>query len=120
MSIFRNAASVALATVVSFGLSAGVFAADDVASFYKGKRVKIIIGSGAGGGYDTYARLVARHLGKHVPGNPSFISQNMNGAASIIATNFIMNVAPQDGSIIGGVQRTIALVQLTGRKGPKI
>ena len=94
-------------------------AADEVEDFYKGKQIKIIIGSGPGGGYDTYARLVGRHLGRHVPGNPSFIALNKNGAASIVATNYVMNVAPRDGSIIGGVQRTIALVQLTGRKGPK-
>jgi len=119
MSILRNAASAAVATVVSFGFFTGAAAADDVESFYKGKRVKIIVGSGAGGGYDTYARLVGRHLGKHVPGNPTFITQNMNGAASIVATNFIVNVAPRDGSVIGGIQREIALVQLTGRKGPK-
>ncbi len=119
MSYFRNLTSAALGTVISLGISTGAYAADDVENFYKGKRVKIIVGSGPGGGYDTYARLVGRHLGKHVPGNPSFIAQNKNGAGSIVATNFIMNVAPKDGSIIGGVQRAIALVQLTGRKGPK-
>ena len=119
MSYFRNFTSAVLATVISIGFTTGAFAADDVESFYKGKRIKIIIGSGPGGGYDTYARLVGRHLGKYVPGNPTFIAQNMQGAASIVATNFIMNVAPKDGSIIGQVQREIALVQLMGRKGPK-
>ncbi|MBT5047246.1 MAG: hypothetical protein HOM58_01995 [Rhodospirillaceae bacterium] len=109
----------ALATIVGLGITVGSATADDIADFYKGKRVKIIIGSGAGGGYDTYARLVGRHLGKHVPGNPTFLPQNKSGAASIVATNFIMNVAPKDGSVIGQVQREIALVQLMGRKGPK-
>jgi tripartite-type tricarboxylate transporter receptor subunit TctC len=116
MSLVRNIASVALATAMGLGFAAGAFAADD---FYKGKKLKIIVGSGAGGGYDTYARLVGRHLGKHIPGKPTFIVQNKSGAASIVATNFIMNVAPKDGTIIGGVQREIALVQLSGRKGPK-
>ena len=116
MFVVRKAASVGLATVMSLGICAG---ADAVENFYKGKQVKIIVGSGAGGGYDTYARLVGRHLGKHVPGSPRFIVQNKSGAASIIATNFIMNVAPKDGSVIGQVQREIALVQLMGRKGPK-
>ena len=119
MHKLRNLATAAVTAVLGFGVAAGAFAADDVAAFYKDKRIKIIVGSGPGGGYDTYARLVGRHLGKHVPGNPKFIAQNKAGAASIIATNFIMNVAPRDGTIIGGVQRTIALVQLTGRKGPK-
>jgi len=119
MHLVRNILAGALATIIGAGITAGTTVAGEVADFYKGKRLKIIIGSGPGGGYDTYARLVGRHLGRHVPGNPKFIAQNKNGAASIIATNFIMNVAPKDGTIIGGVQRTIALVQLTGRKGPK-
>lgn len=119
MHFIRNITAGALAIIIGAGITANPVAADEVADFYKDKLVKIIIGSGAGGGYDTYARLVSRHLGRHVPGNPNIIAQNMNGAASIIATNYIMNVAPRDGSIIGGVQRTIALVQLTGRKGPK-
>ena len=109
----------ALAAIMGLGVTAGSVTADEVADFYKGKRIKMIIGSGPGGGYDTYARLVGRHLGRHVPGNPKFLAQNKNGAASIVATNFIMNVAPKDGTVVGGVQRTIALVQLTGRKGPK-
>jgi tripartite-type tricarboxylate transporter receptor subunit TctC len=119
MLFVRKLLSAVLATAFSIGFTTGAFAADEVERLYKGKQVKIIVGSGAGGGYDTYARLVGRHLGKHVPGAPSFIVQNKSGAASIIATNFIMNVAPQDGSVIGQVQREIALVQLMGRKGPK-
>ena len=79
----------------------------------------MIVGSGPGGGYDTYARLIARHMGRHIPGNPSFITQNKNGAASVIATNYMVNVAPRDGTIIGGLQRSIALIQIMGQKGPK-
>jgi tripartite-type tricarboxylate transporter receptor subunit TctC len=101
------------------GLSAVAVSADEVSDFYKGKRLKIIIGSGPGGGYDTYARLVERHMGRHIPGNPSIISQNMTGAGGIIATNFVVNVAPKDGTIIGGLQRSAALVPLLGAKGPK-
>ena len=119
MSIVRNIATAALAAVMGIGFASGAVIADEVADFYKGKRLKIIVGSGPGGGYDTYARLVGRYIGRHIPGNPTFIAQNMNGAGSIIATNFIVNVAPQDGSIIGALQREIALVQLMGRKGPK-
>ena len=119
MLLFKKFGIASLAVALGLGVSAGKGIADDVASFYKGKKIKIIIGSGPGGGYDTYSRLVGRHLGKHVPGNPTFLAQNKQGAASIVATNYIMNVAPKDGSIIGQVQREIALVQLMGRKGPK-
>jgi len=119
MSKIIKSASAVVAIAVGFALAGGAFAADDVENFYKGKLLKVIVGSGPAGGYDTYSRLVGRHIGKHIPGNPTFIVQNMNGTGSIIAANYIVNVAPQDGSIIGGLQREIALVQLTGRKGPK-
>jgi tripartite-type tricarboxylate transporter receptor subunit TctC len=119
MNIIKNLATAALTAVLGCSVSLGAFAADDVASFYKGKRLKMIVGSGPGGGYDTYARLMARHIGRHIPGNPTFITQNKNGAGSIIATNYIVNVAPKDGTIVGGLQRSLALVTLLGRKGPK-
>lgn len=63
--------------------------------------------------------MVARHIGKHIPGNPSFLAQNMDGAGSILVTNYVVNVAPKDGSVIGALQREIALVQIMGQKGPK-
>ncbi len=119
MPTIRTVTSAILAATVGFGVIASPTFADEIADFYKGKRLKVIIGSGPGGGYDTYARLVGRHLGRHIPGNPTFIAQNMNGAGSIVATNFMTNVAPQDGSIIGGLQREIALVQLMGVKQAK-
>jgi tripartite-type tricarboxylate transporter receptor subunit TctC len=65
--------------------------------FYKGKTIKLYIGSGPGGGYDLFGRLVARHIGKHLPGNPTVTPQNMPGAGSILATNYIYNVAAKDG-----------------------
>lgn len=105
--------------IFAIGAPVPTIAADSVEQFYKGKRLRMIIGSGAGGGYDTYARLVARHLGKHIPGNPSIISQNMEGAGSIVATNYMVNVAPKDGTVIGGLQRSAALVQIMGQPGPK-
>lgn len=115
MSKMRIAATAAIAAVVGFGYAADGYTADDIESFYKGRQMKIIVGSGPAGGYDTYARLVGRHIGKFIPGHPTFITQNMNGAGSIIAANFVVNVAPQDGSIIAGLQREIALVQLMGK-----
>ena len=118
MSKARFITSTALAAVAGLGLSA-VAQADEVADFYSGKTITMLIGSGPGGGYDTYTRLLARHMGKHIPGHPNFISQNKNGAASVVATNYMVNVAPRDGTVIGGLQRSIALIQIMGQKGPK-
>jgi tripartite-type tricarboxylate transporter receptor subunit TctC len=94
-------------------------AADSVADFYRGKTVTMVVGSEAGGGYDIYARLLARHLGRYIPGNPSFVVQNRPGAGSVIATNYIATVAPQDGSIILAPNRTAAFVQLLGQSGAR-
>lgn len=69
----------------------------DADDFYKGKTIKVYIGSGPGGGYDLFGRLVARHIGGHLTGNPAVTPQNMPGAGSILATNYIYNVAPKDG-----------------------
>src|SRR3954469_21913605 len=75
--------------------------ADDVADFYKGKRINLIVSYGTGGGYDVYARVLARHMGRHIPGNPSIIIQNMPGAGSLRGANYIYNVAPKDGTVFG-------------------
>jgi tripartite-type tricarboxylate transporter receptor subunit TctC len=71
--------------------------------FYKGKTITILAGTGAGNVYDMFARLFARHLGKHVPGNPDIIVQNMPGAASMIAANHLTNVTKPDGLTIGAI-----------------
>src|SRR5438128_7551207 len=70
-------------------------------NFYDGKTVRFIVGFSAGGGYDTYTRLVARHMGRHVPGNPIFVVDNMAGAGSMISANHIYKVAKPDGLTIG-------------------
>jgi tripartite-type tricarboxylate transporter receptor subunit TctC len=85
--------------------------AQGVAEFYRGKQISFIVGASNGGGYDTQARLVARHLGKHVPGNPTVIVQNMPGAGSLAAANYIYNVAPKDGSVIALVMRGMLLIK---------
>jgi tripartite-type tricarboxylate transporter receptor subunit TctC len=69
--------------------------ADAVADFYRGKTVTVIVGYTAGGGYDLYARALGRHMGRHLPGSPSFIVQNLTGAGSLNAANHIYNVAPR-------------------------
>ncbi len=78
-------------------------------SFYKGKTIRVIIGYGTGGGYDTYARLLTKHMGKHIPGNPSVVPQNMPGAGSTAAANHIFNVAPKDGTAFGTFARGLPL-----------
>jgi len=92
-------------------------AAESVQDFYAGRQVTVIVGSGAGGGYDLQARLMARHLGKHIPGNPTFIVQNMPGAGSLAAANHIANMAPADGSTIALLQRGMLLVRLINPTG---
>jgi tripartite-type tricarboxylate transporter receptor subunit TctC len=73
------------------------FAADPVAQFYNGKSISLLIGFGPGGGYDSYARVLARHFGKHIPGQPAVVPQNMPGAGGLAAANFLYNAAPADG-----------------------
>src|SRR5947199_9150608 len=82
------------------------------ANFYQGKTVTIISGTTAGSAYDTYARLIAQHLGKHVPGNPNFIVQNMPGGGSIVAANFIHGVSKHECLTFGSVIPSLNLYQL--------
>ncbi|MGE5537742.1 MAG: Bug family tripartite tricarboxylate transporter substrate binding protein [Gemmatimonas sp.] len=93
--------------------------AQPVADFYKGKTIQMIVGSDPGGGYDVYARLLSRHITRFVPGNPGIVVQNMPGAGSIKATNYVYNVAPQDGTVILAPNRTPPFVQILGQPGPQ-
>lgn len=86
-------------------------------SFYEGKQINMIVGAGAGGGYDVYARLVARHWSKHIAGNPTFIVQNMPAAGSLVATNTLANTSPRDGLTIGMVQTHMSVEPLMGVTG---
>jgi tripartite-type tricarboxylate transporter receptor subunit TctC len=79
---------------------------DSVAQFYRGKQITVMVGSSAGGGYDIYARLLARHMGKHIPGQPSMVVSNMPGAASNTMIAHVYNVAPKDGTVIGAPQNS--------------
>jgi tripartite-type tricarboxylate transporter receptor subunit TctC len=88
---------------------------DEVSDFYAGKSVQLVIGYATGGGYDDYARMLGRHIGRHIPGNPTVVVQNMPGAGSIRAANYLYNVAPKDGTVFGGFARGIFLDQLLGR-----
>jgi len=86
-------------------------------SFYKGKTVRIIVGAAAGGGYDTYSRTIARHMGKHIPGNPTLIVDNMPGAGFLISANHMYKVAKPDGLTIGHFIGGLFLQQLLGKPG---
>ena len=84
--------------------------------FYKDKTIRIIVGFAAGGGFDTYARIIARHMGKHIPGNPAIIVENMGGAGSLLAANHLYRSKP-DGLTIGNFIGTLILQQIYGSKG---
>jgi len=95
-----------LSLTTAFFASAPSFAAEPASSF-RGKTVRIIVGTTPGGGFDAYARLLAAHIARHIDGNPSVIVQNMAGAGSLVAANYIANVAPKDGTVIGAINPTM-------------
>src|SRR6266545_445814 len=86
-------------------------------TFFKGKTIRIIVAAAPGGGYDTYSRLIARHMGKHIPGNPVIAVENMEGAGGLIAANHIFKVAKADGLTIGHIIGGLILHQLLGKAG---
>ena len=87
------------------------------APFYEGKTMRIIVGAAPGGGFDTYSRTIARHMGKYIPGNPTIIVENMPGAGFVISVNHLYKVAKPDGLTIGNWIGTLVLAQAVGRKG---
>ena len=99
-----NGLSMLSAAAVILGTLDPAAAQNAVEQFYRGKTVNVYIGSAVGGGYDGYGRLVARHLGKHIPGNPLVVPQNMPGAGSNKAAGFVALQAPRDGTAIGAIQ----------------
>jgi len=112
---------------IQFGLLAAALpvlatqaGAQDVEEFYKGRTVTLMVSAGAGGGYDAYARTVARHIGRHIPGNPNIIVQNRPGAGGLVMANFMYNAAPKDGSVFGAIHRNMATDPLIGEKGDRI
>jgi len=104
----------ALCTLVA--TCATVAKADAIADFYRGRTVTVVVSSSAAGGYDTLARLIARHMANHMPGNPVFIVRNMPGAGGMTATNFLYSNADKDGSVIGLVQNNTPFEPLFGTK----
>src|SRR5690349_10297221 len=88
--------------------------ADPIEEFYRGRNVTMVIGYSVAGGYDNYARVVGRHLGNHIPGNPNLVPQNRPGAGSLRSANWLYNAAPKDGSVIGMFSRGMAMEPLIG------
>lgn len=109
-----KASAAAMALVLASFHSA---AAQAVADFYRDKQIRIIVGSDTGAGFDTYARILANFMGNYIPGNPTFIVQNMPGAGGIQAANYLFSNASKDGLVIGAVHRTTAQAQLVGVAG---
>lgn len=91
--------------------------AEAVADFYRGKTIKFLISAAAGGGYDVYARLMIRHLGRHIPGNPDFLPQNMPAAGGVALLNTAYNIGPFDGTMIFTLHFTLPLYQVIGGDG---
>jgi tripartite-type tricarboxylate transporter receptor subunit TctC len=91
-------------------------AAQSPEDFYKGKSIELIISSDVGGGYDSYARLVGVYMERHIPGHPRIVPKNMVGAGGLVATNYLANAAPHDGTAIGQIQNTVPLAPLLGEK----
>ena len=109
--------SVKLAAFLLGALPLSYAHADDVADFYKGRQITFIVGSDPGGGYDLLGRLVARHLGQFVPGNPGIVIENMPASGSLVMTNLIYNTSPEDGTVIGLVKRGVLVSELTHQPG---
>ncbi len=93
--------------------------AESAADFYRGKTVTVIVGTSSGGSYDTTARVVARHYGAHIPGEPTVVVQNRPGASSRVAANWLYNAGPRDGTIIGAFSQTLGMSQALGQRGIK-
>ena len=105
------------AVMLAAALPAPIACAQSPADFYKGKNVELYVGYSAGGAYDLYARTIARHLGKRIPGNPTVIVKNMEGGGSLRLANWLFRVAPKDGSVLGTIGRGTGFDPILGQKG---
>jgi tripartite-type tricarboxylate transporter receptor subunit TctC len=108
-AILRKAAGCLAAVLLTAGIAT---AADSVEDFYKSLNMPLIIGYSVGGGYDVYARMLARYFGKHIPGNPTLVPQQMEGAGSLRSANYIFTAAPKNGSVIGTFSRSMGISPL--------
>ena len=107
--------SKAIASALALVVLSGLACAAGVEDFYKGRNVTLVIGYSVGGGYDAYARLLGRYFGKHIPGNPSIVPEQMTGAGSLRSANFIYSVAAKDGSVFGTFSRSMGISPLVDK-----
>jgi tripartite-type tricarboxylate transporter receptor subunit TctC len=105
----------AVVLFAALAVAVSVAKADNVADFYKGRSISLVIGYSVGGGYDAYARLLAHYIGRHIPGEPSIVPQQMTGAGSLRSANYIFSVAPKDGSVLGTFSRSMGIAPLLGQ-----
>ena len=117
MRTFTGGTLVAGTFLALSALAPSTAAADPVADFYRGKSISMIIATAPGGDYDLRARLVARHMGRHIPGNPAIVPRNMPGGVGIQAMNFMANVAPKDGMAIHAIMQNMSTHQALGGAG---
>src|SRR4051794_36175637 len=110
----KHFARAALACALTFSTAA---LAQSDAGFFKGRTVSLHVGFGNTGSYDFYGRLLSRHIGKHIPGNPGVVVQNMPGAGSYKLANWMASLAPRDGTAFGIVSQTVALDEVLGAPG---
>src|SRR5579872_3165074 len=112
----RRAVRFGFAAIVLAGLAPAAATADPVADFYRGKDLRLIISSSVGGGYDVYARTIAKHLADHLPGHPAIVPQNMPAGGGLAASNHLYNLAERDGSVIAAVQNTVPFEPFFGNR----
>src|SRR5687768_16185280 len=110
--MMRRTLAIALSVIAVALAGPPAASAQSVESFYKGKRLTMMVGSAVGGGYDAHARMVSRHLGRFIPGTPTFVVQNMPGAGGAVAAGHLYNVAAKDGSVVKLFQREILVAPL--------
>jgi tripartite-type tricarboxylate transporter receptor subunit TctC len=108
-----NALTIGAAVGLAATLVSSAMQAEPIADFYRGKTLRMLVGYGPGGGYDIYGRLVAEFLPRHLPGNPTIVTQNMPGAGSFVAAKYIYEIAPKDGTVLGSLAQTLALDSMT-------
>jgi tripartite-type tricarboxylate transporter receptor subunit TctC len=105
--------------LLAISLPSSLACAQSVEEFYKGRQINLIIGGGAGGGYDVYYRALSRHLGKHIPGNPTFVAKNQPGAGGLAAASAIYTTADKDGGTIGAFANNVTMDPLFGAAGAR-
>ena len=117
MRACADALAASVLTTLVCTLAAPALAQSSVEAFYKGRTVELVVGTLPGGGYDLYGRLVARYLGRHIPGQPTVIVRNMPGAGHLRMANWLYNAAPRDGTVLATTPQSIAIEQALGTDG---